>query len=146
MDQLKTIKQDLLKFKDAFAKEGKNFEVLRLVPTYYSDGAIDYRLTLKADWLTHIIKRESLWDAITTISHKLYALRDAKMISNETLMALHGTDIITQRNMSESEWQELQAIDILAEEEGESSTKPATENFRPISPSPVNKKTKAQQV
>jgi|GEM_PF-3715518 len=116
MDQeLQTLKKDILSLRNSFLSENKTFDVIRLVPYVYDSGKVDYNLTLKADWLTEKVNNEGLWEALTTITHLLYELRDEGKVTNKTLQLVNGVDILTDSDLSEAEWNELHAIDLLAE-------------------------------
>lgn len=116
MDQeLQTLKKDILSLRNSFLSEHKTFDVIRLVPYVYDSGKVDYNLTLKADWLTEKVNTEGLWEALTGIIHRLYELRDQGKATNKTLQLVNGVDILTDGDLSEAEWNELHAIDLLAE-------------------------------
>jgi hypothetical protein len=118
MDQeLQTLKKDILTLRNSFLSERKTFDVIRLVPYVYDSGKLDYILTLKADWLTEKVNNEGLWEALTSITHRLYELRDQGKVTNKTLQLVNGVDILTDCNLSEAEWNKLHAIDLLAESE-----------------------------
>lgn len=98
------MKEDIKQLVASFRQENKTFNSVRLEPITIDGSPQGFVLVIQADWLAAM----SRWDALKAIVDKLYYLRDAGTISNDTLKEIPWVRIV------QKQLQPMIPIDVLA--------------------------------